>query len=100
MMRIFRTFILTLTSLATFGYAVSPTVTVENGVLVGTTANFPSASVVVNKFLGVPYALSPPERFEAPKAVSSSSALVNATAWKPACFQQFSGTYMLNSERI
>jgi carboxylesterase type B len=49
----------------------------------------PSASVVVNKFLGIPFAVSPPERFAPPVPAKQFSEPVVAQAWSPACIQQF-----------
>lgn len=65
----------------------APSVRVENGLIIGTTTSLPSASATVNKFLGVPFAQSPPKRFSPPKAAVRKST-IEATAWKPACIQQ------------
>lgn len=43
-----------------------PTATIDAGVVVGTTTSLPAATASVNKFLGVPFAQSPPERFAPP----------------------------------
>ncbi|KAJ5220052.1 carboxylesterase hlo [Penicillium chermesinum] len=56
----------------------SPTVTIDSGPIVGTTTSLPSSTVVVEKYLGVPFAQSP-TRFEPSKPVSSWSTPYNAT---------------------
>ncbi len=72
------------------GYTgASPTVTIANGVLHGTTVSLPSATAAVNKFLGVPFAQSPPLRFAPPQPAKSWATPLDVTVWKPACIQQF-----------
>lgn len=66
----------------------NPTARIENGLVIGTTTSLPAASATVNKFLGIPFAQSPPERFSPPRAAPYVPT-INATAWKPACIQQF-----------
>lgn len=68
---------------------VRATATISAGVIIGTTTSLPSASATVNKFLGVPFAMSPPERFSPPQSAGRFSGVIQATAWKPACIQQF-----------
>lgn len=68
-----------------------PTVRIENGLVLGTTTSVPAASATVNQFLGIPFAQSPPERFSPPRAASQVG-IINSTAWKPACIQQFTCT--------
>lgn len=70
-----------------------PTATLGCGVVIGTTTSLPAATATVNKFLGIPFAQSPPQRFGMPQAAGSCN--VNATAWKPACIQQFVGTQVV-----
>ncbi|GIZ42503.1 hypothetical protein CKM354_000576900 [Cercospora kikuchii] len=65
-----------------------PSATVQNGVVFGTTTSLPEATVIVNKFLGIPYANSPPQRFSAPAAAPDWYAPRNATVFGPACLQQ------------
>ncbi|KAI4731119.1 alpha/beta-hydrolase [Aureobasidium sp. EXF-10728] len=77
--------------------ATGPTAHIKNGRVTGTTTSFPAATATVNKFLGIPFAQSPPERFAPPRAVPKMS-VMNATAWKPACIQQF--TYPLASQQF
>lgn len=67
----------------------APTATVDDGILHGTTTSLPAATASVNKFLGVPFAVSPPERFSPPQQLPDSQKIINATAWSPACIQQF-----------
>lgn len=67
----------------------SATATIDAGVLHGTSTSLPTATATVNKFLGVPFAKSPPERFAPPVKPDFFSAPINATAFSPACNQQF-----------
>ncbi|EME85427.1 uncharacterized protein MYCFIDRAFT_186051 [Pseudocercospora fijiensis CIRAD86] len=66
-----------------------PTATIENGIVHGLTTSLPAATAPVNKFLGIPFAKSPPTRFGPPEPAPQSQAILNATAWSPACLQQF-----------
>ncbi|PIA88464.1 Para-nitrobenzyl esterase [Cercospora beticola] len=66
----------------------SPSATIQNGVVFGITTSLPEATVTVNKFLGIPYADSPPQRFSAPAAAPDWNAPRNATVFGPACLQQ------------
>lgn len=68
--------------------STSPLVTIDSGPIVGTVTSLPTATAPVNKFLGVPFA-NPPQRFSPPENVTYSSTVLNATAWKPSCIQQF-----------
>jgi carboxylesterase type B len=70
-------------------FAASPIVVLPSGPVMGTTTSLPSATVTVNKFLGIPFAQSPPERFSPPGNVTRWRQPLNATAFKPACIQQF-----------
>ncbi|KAI5274839.1 alpha/beta-hydrolase [Aureobasidium subglaciale] len=74
-----------------------PTARIENGLVIGTTTSLPAATATVNKFLGIPFAQSPPERFSPPRPACQVST-INATAWKPACIQQF--TYPLVAQHF
>ncbi|KAH0282341.1 alpha/beta-hydrolase [Aureobasidium namibiae CBS 147.97] len=74
-----------------------PTACIENGLVIGTTTSLPAASATVNQFLGIPFAQSPPERFSPPQPVTQKS-VINATAWKPACIQEF--TYPLAAQQF
>ena len=65
-----------------------PTATIDAGVVIGTTTSIPAATATVNKFLGVPFAKSPPTRFAPPESPGQIGT-INATAWSPACIQQF-----------
>ena len=65
-----------------------PTVTIDAGVLIGKSTSLPYALGPVYQYLGVPFA-SPPERFSPPQATVPFREPVNATAFKPACIQQF-----------
>jgi carboxylesterase type B len=65
-----------------------PTATVDVGEVIGATTIVPS-TVIVNEYLGIPFAVSPPERFSAPKPVSKFKKPVVAQKWRPACIQQY-----------
>ncbi len=62
---------------------------IDSGEVVGAAAQVPETSATVNKFLGIPFASSPPERFSSPKGPASWQEPLQATAFKPACVQQF-----------
>lgn len=66
-----------------------PTATIDAGIVHGTTTSLPAATATVNKYLGIPFAASPPVRFSPPEKPQSWSTPMNATAFKPACIQQF-----------
>lgn len=63
--------------------------TLASGVVVGTTTTVPSATATVNKFLGLPFAASPPERFSPPQSPARWEKPLDASELKPACIQQF-----------
>lgn len=67
----------------------APTVTIEIGEVHGTTTSLPAATATVNKFLGIPFAKTPPTRFALPEKAALSAQPINATSWKAACPQQF-----------
>jgi hypothetical protein len=85
------TFSLALPALASaLSYNPTPTATIDAGLVVGTATALPNGlGPSVNQFLGIPFAQSPPERFSPPRNVSAFSKPINATAFKPACIQQF-----------
>lgn len=64
-----------------------PTVSIPNGVLVGTTTSLYAATATVNKFLGIPYA-APPVRFEAPSPARDWTSPRNASSFGDICIQQ------------
>jgi hypothetical protein len=66
-----------------------PTAVVAQGVVVGTTTSLPAATATINKFLGIPFAQSPPERFGLPKPPSRFRGELDASQFKDACTQQF-----------
>lgn len=70
--------------------AGSPSVTLASGVVVGTTTKLPSATAAISKYVGIPFAASPPQRFGPPKAPASWTKPLLATTTQPACVQQFS----------
>jgi hypothetical protein len=67
----------------------NPTATIDVGEVIGTTTIIPYSTVTVNKFLGIPFAVSPPERFAPPVPAKKFWKPVVAQAWSPACIQQF-----------
>ena len=71
--------------------AGAPTATVDSGVIVGTFTTLPSATAVVHKYLGIPFADSPPERFRPPVVPQHWTRPLDTTKYKPACIQQFIG---------
>ena len=96
--------------------ASKPTVTLDSGVVAGTVVSIPrdasvgliprdtvpthnntagngtgSDPVVVNEYLGIPYAQSPPLRFAPPTQVKPWSSPLDATAYRSICVQQFMG---------
>jgi carboxylesterase 2 len=71
------------------GYNSGATATIQDGTIIGTKVNLPTATAAVNQFLGVPFAKSPPERFSPPQVPEPWSKPLLAQAWKPACIQQF-----------
>ncbi|KAL4924103.1 Alpha/Beta hydrolase protein [Aspergillus undulatus] len=68
-----------------------PTAIVDSGAIVGTTTQVavPSATVTVNKYLGIPFAKRP-ERFRLPEPVSPWPGFFDASQHGPACYQQIS----------
>ncbi|GJC90806.1 lipase 2 [Colletotrichum liriopes] len=68
--------------------ADSPTATISSGLIRGASTTLPNAALVVNKFLGVPYAM-PPRRFSLPEPPVSWADTFNATDFGPACLQNF-----------
>lgn len=66
-----------------------PTATIDAGIIIGTTTSLPAAAATVNKFLGVPFAKTPPERFAPPESPGTFNGTIMATAWSSACIQQF-----------
>ncbi|KAK2601881.1 hypothetical protein QQS21_004568 [Conoideocrella luteorostrata] len=66
----------------------NPSVTIDCGTIVGTTAPFSSAGNVA-QFLGVRFA-QPPVRFAPPQPAQPWSGVYDASRYKPTCIQQFS----------
>jgi carboxylesterase 2 len=74
--------------------AIAPSATIANGVVVGISTpvpNEPSNPGLVNSYLGIPFAKSPPLRFAPPEPALPWSTPLQATEVKPACIQQFVG---------
>ena len=75
---------------STLEYNPAPTATIDVGVVIGKATHLPDGlGPSVNQFLGIPFAQSPPERFSPPRNVTTFNKPINATAFKPACIQQF-----------
>ncbi|KAH7409040.1 liver carboxylesterase 1 precursor [Cadophora sp. MPI-SDFR-AT-0126] len=74
---------------ATAAPAAAPTATIADGRVIGTSTSLPNAHIPVNKFLGIPFAKSPPERFAPPTDPVKWTTPLKATSWKPSCIQQF-----------
>jgi carboxylesterase type B len=71
----------------------TPTVKVPGGTVTGVATNVPGGPPV-NKFLGLPFAVSPPKRFAPPQALPKGSnkgppKKIDATTLPPSCIQQF-----------
>jgi carboxylesterase type B len=66
-----------------------PTVTIDAGEIVGTTTSLSTAATLVNQFLGIPFAASPPERFAPPEKPTQWPQPLDTKERKPACVQQF-----------
>ncbi|OHW98385.1 para-nitrobenzyl esterase [Colletotrichum incanum] len=66
----------------------SPTATISSGLIQGASTTLPNASLAVNKFLGVPYAI-PTRRFSLPEPPVPWVDMFNATDFGPACLQNF-----------
>jgi len=73
---------------ATAATSHAPTAVVGPGLLIGTTTVLPSATATVNKFLGVPYAVTPPKRFLPPERLLRYSGPLNTTRPPHLCIQQ------------
>jgi cholinesterase len=74
-------------------YNTRPTAVINSGAIVGTTTKVavPSATVTVNKYLGIPYA-EEPERFRLPNPVGPWTEFFDASDFGPACYQQISNS--------
>ena len=66
-----------------------PTATVSQGAIAGTTTLLPSATAAVSKYIGIPFASSPPLRFAPPEPAASWTQPLDASQTKPACIQEF-----------
>ncbi|KAL3462480.1 putative carboxylesterase hlo [Aspergillus heterothallicus] len=74
-------------------YNSRPTAIIDSGPIIGTTTQIgiPSATAIVNKYLGIPFA-EKPERFRLPKPVKPWEDFLDASRYGPACYQQISDT--------
>jgi hypothetical protein len=70
-----------------FGAAQRPTVSLNDGVYVGTTSQVASATGTVDLFFGIPYAAKP-ERFSPPQPRAKGSEQHDAINQPPVCPQQ------------
>ena len=66
-----------------------PTAVIDSGPIIGTTTHLPSATAVVNQFLGVPFAVSPPKRFTPPVRPKRQRRAIKTQKFKASCVQQF-----------
>ncbi|KAH7131839.1 Carboxylesterase [Dendryphion nanum] len=80
--------ILAATTVLQLTHAQTPSVTVSNGVFIGTATTIPGTSQRVRKFLGLPYAVTPPLRFSPPQPPPPSSIVRQAINYGPGCIQQ------------
>jgi hypothetical protein len=72
----------------------TPTISIDTGALAGTTTSLAGASASAIKFLGVPFARSPPTRFapaERPVTWGAAGKVRAARRWRDGCVQQFVG---------
>ena len=77
----------------------SPTVEVEQGILIGKTVQFSEQEFIninrkIEVYEGVPYA-EPPDRFERPEKKAPWNGIWNATYPRAACIQNPASTYGL-----
>lgn len=68
--------------------SLAQTVTVSSATIQGTTTSIAAASAVVSQYLGVPFAVSPPQRFS-PATPNNLQGRYAAKTYKPACIQAF-----------
>ncbi|KAK5065409.1 hypothetical protein LTR84_001247 [Exophiala bonariae] len=66
----------------------APTATIDSGVVIGIATSLIGSKVIVDKFLGIPFAASP-TRFAPPASPTSWPWPYEATQFGPACIQQF-----------
>ncbi|KAF2258924.1 alpha/beta-hydrolase [Lojkania enalia] len=66
----------------------APTVTIDSGEVVGTTTKLAGATITVDQYLGIPFAVSP-TRFAPPVKPTPWKSPYQATKYGPACIQQF-----------
>jgi carboxylesterase type B len=69
----------------------APTATADNGVFVGVATAVPGGAQGVNKWLGIPFAVTPPQRFSPPVKPANSNAVQQALNYGPQCIQQGAG---------
>ena len=79
--------LMTLSTVAA-GKKNAPTAIIGPGRIIGTTTVLPSSTATVNKFLSIPYAVTPPKRFQLPERLTRYDAPVNATQLPHLCIQQ------------
>ncbi|KAL3440160.1 Carboxylesterase [Aspergillus insuetus] len=60
----------------------------SNGLIYGKTSSLPNSTVLVNTFLGIPFA-APPTRFSPPRPPRRRLVPISATTYGPSCIQQF-----------
>jgi hypothetical protein len=72
-----------------FGSTIAqrPTVTLNDGIYIGTTLSVPSATTIVDAFYSIPYAAKP-ERFSPAQPRAKGSEKHDAISAPPQCIQQ------------
>ena len=75
----------------TYCQSDAPTVTIDIGTVVGKSSTVPGGKNGVKQFLGIPFAVSPPERYSPPQPATPVSTPIQATAFSDSCIQQFNG---------
>lgn len=78
----------TLSSPSHYGGGGDPVAETDAGTVVGFTTTEPASGKKLNKFLGVPFGAQP-VRFSPPKPPTPWTTPFNASAYGPACIQQF-----------
>jgi carboxylesterase type B len=80
--------------------ALDPGALTDSGLVVGETHRVAGSVYSVDKFLGIPFAVSPPERFGAPKPAKKSVLPILAKQKKPSCIQQFNCKFSACGGRV
>ncbi|KAI9150791.1 Carboxylesterase 5A [Paramyrothecium foliicola] len=76
-----------------------PVVQIDSGKVAGISATIPPSKIVVNKFLGIPFA-ERPIRFSPPIPVKPWDTIYDASEYRPSCLQMFAGDAATRAEAI